>query len=155
MIYDVFFTVALLYPAYVDIRSRNIPVEYVCGLGIVGLLWRILFYQSAGWGEIYGICIVLFIFGGQVFFSKGKWLGIGDIYLALALTGILGPRNFLVAIYFAYVIGGSIALIAYIFGFVKKGDRVPFAPALILGAYIALWFGDGIQSAILSLYGTY
>ncbi len=75
------------------------------------------------------------------FFSKGKWLGFGDVKLAFLIGLSVGFPNILVGLFFAFLVGAIISL-----GFVlfrKKGlkSQIPFAPFLIAGQLFAIFFG--------------
>jgi leader peptidase (prepilin peptidase)/N-methyltransferase len=73
--------------------------------------------------------------------------GFGDVKLAFPLgvfTGYLGWRHFAVALFLTGIIGGlpAIALLA-----TRRADpkyELPYGPAMILGAWAALVFGDAL-----------
>ncbi len=85
------------------------------------------------------------------FFSKGKWMGFGDVKLALAIGILLGLPNSLVAVALASVLGAffGVAYVLYhtmcITGFAFSSKKVsikseiPFGPFLIV-ATVLVWF---------------
>ena len=90
------------------------------------------------------VAAALLIFGGQILVSKGKWLGEGDLYLAIAIALILGWEIFLLFVVLSYFIGAitSIPLLAT----KKTGlkSAVPFCPFMVLAAFLCIFFGDEI-----------
>jgi leader peptidase (prepilin peptidase)/N-methyltransferase len=81
------------------------------------------------------------------FFSKGKWMGLGDPKLVLGIGWFLGPILGLSAIILAFWTGAVYGLILLILSKFKwhglKIDgksEVPFAPFLILGFLLVFFF---------------
>ena len=91
------------------------------------------------------------IFGGQILISKGKWLGEGDLYLALGMALILGWQKLLLAITVGYLIGAIICVAVLIKKEAKLKTKIPFAPFLVLGTFFAIFFGDQVIGWYLSL----
>lgn len=92
--------------------------------------------------RLIGLTIALAFFGGQHFFSKGKWLGSGDIFVGAAMALLLGWPKLLLALLLSYLIGSLVMLCILLAGKIKTGQSVPFAPFLILGTLIALYQGN-------------
>lgn len=131
-----------------DIRHQIIPDELVYATILLSLLIPLFFihYSLLDWlaGPI------LFIFFGLVWLlSRGRAMGLGDAKLGLSVGLLLGASTGFSAIILAFWIGASVSL-AYIFldkiGFLKSAKKltmkseVPFAPAIIAGAWISLVF---------------
>lgn len=133
------FGIALLVLAWVDIRRQRLPLEPILVLLVLGLFWQA--FIGNGLSALEGAAIGGIFFGLQYFVSKGRWIGDGDIWLAMAMGAWLGWWGLLIALYGAYVGGGIIALILFLFGIWKRGQRVPFAPFLALGGIIAIAVG--------------
>jgi len=76
--------------------------------------------------------------------SKGRAMGFGDVKLAVLMGLLLGLPNVLVALFLAFFIGAIICVI--LMAFQKKGlkSEIPFGPFLILGTFIALFWGEQI-----------
>jgi len=91
-------------------------------------------------------------FLGIFLLSKGKWMGFGDVKLALLLGLLLGFPNILVGLFLSFFFGAIIGLILMYFK--KKGlkSEVPFAPFLIVGTFVALFFGDAIIQWYIHLF---
>jgi len=78
--------------------------------------------------------------------SRGKWMGFGDVKLAILLGLVLGFPNILVALFLSFFFGAIIGII--LMSLKKKGlkSEVPFGPFLIAGTIIALFWGSQIVS---------
>jgi len=84
--------------------------------------------------------------------SKGKWLGFGDVKLAFFMGLFLGFPSILAGLFFSFLIGAIIGII--LIAFKKKGlkSEIPFGPFLILGTYIAFFWGREIIKWYLNLF---
>ena len=68
-------------------------------------------------------------------------MGMGDAYLALFLGLVLGWPGILLALFLSFFIGSVYGIIMIISGKKKMKSQVPFAPFMVLGALIAIfWF---------------
>ena len=135
----ILFAVALALLAWVDIRRQRLPLEPILVLMAIGLFGQAA--NGAALNALYGMAIGGAFFGFQYLISKGKWIGDGDVWLAMAMGAWLGWWGMLVALYAAYICGGIIALILLVSGVWKRGQTVPFAPFLALGGIVAIAVG--------------
>ena len=85
-------------------------------------------------------------------YSKGKWVGFGDVKLGLGLALLLinWELSFL-ALFMANLLGVIIVLPGMIRGKVSRGSKIPLGPLLILGTIITFLFGEIMIEAYLSL----
>ena len=83
--------------------------------------------------------------------SRGRWIGFGDVKLAVLMGLLLGFPNILIALFFAFFIGAIIGIGLIIFGGKKIKSQVPFAPFLTAGTIFALFFGKMTIEWYLSL----
>jgi len=98
---------------------------------ILSSLWGVLF--SAG--LFYGIFVI----------SDGKWIGGGDVKLAIVLGILLGgPFEAILMIFLASLIGCLIALILIGFKKLKRNSLIAFGPLLMTSTYICYLFGPHI-----------
>ncbi len=84
--------------------------------------------------------------------SRGKWLGFGDVKLALFMGLFLGFPNILVAFFLASLIGAIIGIGLIISGKKKLSSEVPFGPFLISGTFLALFWGENLINWYLNLF---
>jgi len=87
-----------------------------------------------------------------VLVSKGRWMGVGDIKLAFLIGLLLGYPNTLLALFLAFLIGAIIGLGLIILKKKTIKSELPFGPFLILGIYIALFFGEKIINWYFNLF---
>ena len=131
----------LLLIAVIDLRERMIPDVLNIPFIAFAVLWR-LADHTFSWG---GILVGLIIIGSQWAFSRGKWMGSGDVILAVGLGALVGDSvSGLLWILFSYMIGSVIALVLLITGFKTTKDVISFAPFLALGAVATLVFEEPI-----------
>ncbi|MFZ2803733.1 MAG: prepilin peptidase [Patescibacteria group bacterium] len=145
-------TVGLIVPVVMDIRWKELPLEYLIGLASLAFMFRILIIHplttsastiALGYDALAVVGLFAF-FGLQVAISREKWVGSGDAWFGVLMGAILGWPNALFGLYGAYIMGGSVAIAGLALGKLKRGDRVPFAPALAAGTLLALWYGAPI-----------
>jgi prepilin signal peptidase PulO-like enzyme (type II secretory pathway) len=75
--------------------------------------------------------------------SKGEWIGFGDVKLGLGLALLLCDwRLAFLALFSANLIGCLIVLPGFTLGKVKRSTKVPFGPLLIAGGLVALFLGQ-------------
>ncbi len=150
------FTVSLLMVITVyDLRHQIIPDLFVGLFILAGLVYPFFFP-----GLIF--TKLVFVLGGGVVtalplfilwaISHGRWLGFGDVKLALGLGLFLGVRDGLSALMLAFWLGAlvGLALIA-VSNLLKKRKKsynmkseVPFAPFLIVSFLITLFFNFNV-----------
>lgn len=74
--------------------------------------------------------------------SQGKWMGFGDVKLAVFMALILGWPNILAALFFSFISGSVVSLFLMAFKEKQMKDQIPFGPFLVLGTFGALFFGE-------------
>ena len=86
-----------------------------------------------------GFYLILYVY------SKGKWIGFGDIKLGIALALLLASWQLsLLAFFLANLIGTLFFAPALSIGKIDRSAHIPFGPFLILGFLIAGLFGQSI-----------
>jgi len=136
----------VLFPAiaisflYLIINNQLLPARIVTQSAAGGI---INYFLSA----LGAFTFFLFIY----LISKGRWLGFGDVKLAILLGLLLGWPRIILALFLSFVIGGIIGLGLIVFSKKKLKSEVPFAPFLIFGTLIALFWGELIIDWYLSL----
>ncbi|MBU6415025.1 A24 family peptidase [Patescibacteria group bacterium] len=92
--------------------------------------------------------LVLFVFAlffGLWFFSRGRAMGFGDVKLAPAIALFLGWPLGLLAMLFSFWFGALYGILALCWrrGITMKSE-ISFGPFLVLGAFIALFWGNEV-----------
>lgn len=98
-----------------------------------------------------GVGAALF-FGAIFAFSRGKWMGFGDVKLSFLLGFALGFPNVVVALFMAFLLGAIIGVWLVLLKRKAMKSEVPFGPFLITGTLIALFFGQQILSWYFNLF---
>jgi len=87
-----------------------------------------------------------------VLVSRGRWMGIGDIKLAFLMGLVLGWPNILAALFLAFFIGAIIGLGLIFLRRKTLKSEIPFGPFLILGTFLALFWGGRMLDWYLNLF---
>jgi len=138
-----------------DLKYMEVPDEIVYPLMAIALIVDLIFtfsktsiFHPVGLPatSLYSIGLGL-VLGGGIFailvaVSKEKWMGIGDVKLGIAVGLILGWPQVLVAILASFFVGSIIALIMLAAGKARFGQKIPFAPYLVIGTLIAIFWGQ-------------
>ena len=83
--------------------------------------------------------------------SRGQWLGFGDVKLVFFLGLLLSWPNILVALFLSFFIGALLGTGLIILKRKTLKSAVPFAPFLVIGTLIALFWGDILFDWYISL----
>lgn len=123
-----------------DFRHFIIPDVIVYSAIAIATLYRLV-YGDLIPALLSGIIFSLF-FLSVFLISKGKWMGFGDVKLALFMGIFLSFPSILVAFFMSFAIGGIVGVVLVLEK--KKGmkSEIPLGPFLVLGTFIALFFGE-------------
>ncbi len=140
-----------------DLKHYLIPDKIVLPAIFVSLIYNLLVFLIGDinlkdfLGFIYaGLFSALFFFL-IFFFSQGKWMGFGDVKLALFLGLFLGWPKILVALFMAFFFGGIIGVGLIVFKKKTFKSEIPFGPFLISGTMLALFWGQNLIAWYLGL----
>jgi len=97
-----------------------------------------------------GILPTLF-FLAIVLFSRGRWMGMGDVKLVLFMGLVLGWPNILVALFLAFTIGALVSIGLMVLARKNLKSQIPFGPFLAGATIIALFWGDFLIKWYLGL----
>lgn len=115
--------------------------------GMQGDIWKTTVYPSV----LAAFLAFLFFFSLSVI-SREKWMGMGDAYLAILLGLIIGWPKILLALFLAFFIGAVWGTGLVIMGKKKIKSQLPFAPFMVFGTLVALFFYAPIVDWYLSLF---
>lgn len=137
---------ALIVIFFSDLEYQLIPDEMIVALVVLGGL--------RGLGELRDLLIVGFLtalgFLLVVLATKFRGMGLGDVKLAFAMGLLLGFPAVVVAVWFAFVLGGVFAVGLLLLHRKKIHETMALGPFLVLGTLIAALWSQKIL-AILSL----
>ena len=144
-----FFCATLVAIAATDFEHRIVPNRIVVPAAALVLVARTALDPSLEW-TLAALGAAAFLLLAALAYPAG--MGMGDVKLALLLGAMLG-RSVAVAL----MLGMIAALVPGIVLLARHGSaarklKIPFAPFLALGAVIALFAGDRVLDAYLSLF---
>jgi leader peptidase (prepilin peptidase) / N-methyltransferase len=161
--YSVAFSLLIVIAVY-DLKHKIIPdiLSFVFGiLAFIGLFF-LNSIGSLGFSlhipTLLGFLAGPIIAGPFAFFwlvSSGRWMGLGDAKLAIGLGWLLGLPFAISGVVLAFWIGSVVGIMLVIFSRLERASlakkygmksEIPFAPYLVLGAFLAFIFS-------LSLFG--
>ena len=143
-----------------DLKHYIIPDKIIYPVIVIVFLYRILSFGhwSLGFGIFEGLkmpLIVGFSAGGFFFLiwliSRGRWMGFGDVKLGFFMGLFLSWPNILVALFSAFFIGAIIGIGLIALGKKTLKSQVPFAPFLVIGTFIALFWGQNLINWYINL----
>jgi len=135
------FFLSLLILIY-DLKYLLIPDSSI----ILGIIWIIGYMLLLNRGQIIdsliaGLIASLFFFL-MYYFSRGRWIGGGDVKLGFLMGLFLGWPNILLALLLAYILGAIIGLGLLVFKQATLKSQVPFGPFLILATIVVYKWGE-------------
>jgi len=140
-----------------DSRYYIIPDEIIYPAIVVSMLWVLYSFSFGVFDKGEVIHILLSSLGASLFFfliwffSKGIAMGFGDVKLAVLMGLLLGWPNIIVGLFLGFLFGAIIGTVMVLLK--KKGlkSEIPFGPFLLIGTFIALFWGEKIIDWYLSL----
>lgn len=135
-----------------DFQHSIIPDIFSYGFALLALMRLSLYYQSSvftypGFIDFLAGPLAALPFALVWYFSKGKWIGLGDAKLSLGIGWYLGLAGGVSALCLAFWIGAVVSVaILLVQKYMRKRHRlsmkseVPFAPFLIAGLLIVYFF---------------
>jgi len=141
---------ALIIISFIDLDEQIIPDEIslpgiILGFIISFFMPYITVYNSffgilAGGGIIYIIAIL-----GSAIFKK-EAMGGGDVKLAAMIGAFLGWKLVILSLFVGFFMGAVAGLFLIGLKIKSKEDLIPFGPFIVLGSFIAMFWGNNILS---------
>ncbi|HBA45813.1 hypothetical protein A2W67_02365 [Candidatus Nomurabacteria bacterium RIFCSPLOWO2_02_40_28] len=145
--YAVTFSLLLVIAVY-DLRHKIIPDSLVfifCLFAFLGLF----FIHTPGLLEFLAGPLIALPFALFWLISGGRWMGLGDAKLALGIGWLLGLSLAFSSLVIAFWSGAAVGLSLIVFSRLDSArlaknygmkSEIPFAPYLVLGAFLAFIF---------------
>jgi prepilin signal peptidase PulO-like enzyme (type II secretory pathway) len=135
-----------------DLRWGLLPDVIVYPLVVLGLVdaaLRISLTPGAGVTEyashvVLGVAAMAGIYGTLYMVSRGKWVGFGDVKLAVFMGAVLGWEKTLLVLMLANVIGLLIVAPGLLSKKLTPKSHIPFGPFMIAAFVIAGLAGDAV-----------
>jgi prepilin signal peptidase PulO-like enzyme (type II secretory pathway) len=134
-----------------DLRWMLLPNVVVFPLIGVAIVESIVRYSLTGEAvagylttTVYGVLVLAGLYWALYTFSKGKWVGYGDVKLGLFMGIALGFQRSLLALFLANIVGFVVLMPGLMVGKLTRHSRV------IIAFVLAFLFGDSIIDWYLS-----
>lgn len=166
LLFDLFFDTALVWILFVtififgiillisiyDLKHFIIPDPFLIVFAIFSLVYILLTGPSIWMHLVTGVVLIL-PFLAIFVFSKGKWLGFGDVKYIGVIGFFLGASQGISAVVLAFWIGALFALVGLALKYLKPHfgllmlpkdltikSEIPFGPFLSIGIIISFYF---------------
>jgi len=90
-------------------------------------------------------------FLGIVIFTRGRGMGGGDVKLAFLMGLLLGWPLVIVAVFSSFILGSIVGIFLILAGKKKMKSMIPFGPFLVIGTFLALFWGEKIIKWYLNI----
>lgn len=145
------FLVGFMILTIYDLRWRLLPNRIVMPLiflAIIEVVVRLVFFNaglSLLIGSVWGVLFSAGLFYAIFIASQGKWIGGGDVKLAVILGLLIGgPLEAILMVFIASLIGSIISVALLSTKVLKRSSLIPFGPMLIAATIIVYLFGSHI-----------
>lgn len=147
------YTFILLFTFFFDLHYLHVADEILLPGIFIGLLTSFL----PGFPNLIDLLVGLLIGAGfftiQYTLSRGKWVGAGDIRVGGFIGVILGWKLTILGLILSYIIGSVTSLILAIRRHQFRGIKIPFAPFLVTGTLLTIFFGQNILEWYMKFLG--
>jgi leader peptidase (prepilin peptidase)/N-methyltransferase len=149
----------LIAVATYDILNYEMPdvlsyLALIFGLGFV--LVNLSSQRMLTWSNFTSYVYAFLVGGGflalLVTISREKWMGAGDIVIGATMGILVGWPNILLGLFAAFVAGSIIGLVLLALKKKTIKDAVPFGLFLVLGTFVAVFWGDKIVNWYLGIF---
>lgn len=147
----------LLCIVFIDLEQMIIPdvlqiALLICAIVMIFAEWN---EQNTWQNKIYGFLLctsfaLLIHYIPLIFFNK-EALGGGDVKLFAILGLLLGTANSLLALVISFVSASFVLLVVKLVKKYNREKEYPFAPFIVFGIMISLFFGYSLVEGYLSL----
>lgn len=143
------FLSAFMALAVYDLKWMILPNRIVFpmqALAVLYLLIKLATSEGSIWAGLISASLSVLCSAGLFYLlfqlSDGRWIGGGDVKLAVILGIILGnPALALLMLFVASTLGSLVGIPLLLWGEAKKNTKLPFGPFLIVATIIAQLFG--------------
>jgi leader peptidase (prepilin peptidase)/N-methyltransferase len=134
----------VLWPAVVLAMGLNFLLDWGRESSVI---WDRMFISG-----LLAAAVSFVFFFSLAFFSREKWMGMGDAYLVILLGLILGWPKILLGLFLAFAIGAICGIILIALKKKKMQSQLPFAPFLIVGTFLTLFYYEPVVTWYLGFF---
>jgi leader peptidase (prepilin peptidase)/N-methyltransferase len=134
-----------------DLKTSLIPDKFLLTIIFLSLVlnFKKIFLNFSFKNTILIFLPALFLFL-LYFFSKEKWLGFGDVEIALFMGAFLGWPDVILGLFLASFLGSIVGIFLIFLGEKTLKSQIPFGPFLVLGTFLTFFFGKNILNWYLN-----
>jgi len=151
LVFYLFITFVFVAVAFYDILFQEIPDSLLLPTILITAFVMYLSGIYSIESLLIGFLIPVIFFGFLFFVSHGQWLGGGDIRIGALMGLLLGWPNIITGLFLGYLIGSVWSAGGMLIKKLTRKSHIPFAPFLLFGTYITLFWGSQILNWYLSL----
>ena len=96
-----------------------------------------------------GLIPITGVYGVMYVLSKGKWIGLGDVKLGIAIGCLIPWWGGIVVLFLSNLLGSLVAIPKLIDHKVKGSTQIPFGPYLITATFVVFLLGWVIKLLVL------
>jgi len=150
LFYYLFIVSSLIVIFFADLKYGIIPDKIIYPSILVSIAYLFINHKSLFINHLLvGVGAFLFFFLLYLI-TRGRGMGFGDVKLVFLLGLFLGWPKIIVMFYFAFLTGAALGCILILWGKKKlRGETLPFGPFLVLGTFVAAFFGESIVDQII------
>lgn len=145
----------LLATSAVDWREKIIPDEFIAPAILLSLIVAVTRPTDTANLLMWGVLLAGGGLALLVIVSRERWMGSGDIGLGIIIGLLGGWLGAAVGLVVAFVTGSIVGLILMLLGRKGPKDSIPFGPFLLIGAYLAAFYGQSLALSYLTLVRFY
>ncbi|MFO0955754.1 MAG: prepilin peptidase [Candidatus Saccharibacteria bacterium] len=141
---------SLLVAAFVfDLKWMLLPDQFMVPAIVLAAIWLLTQWLVFGraelaWQQLMGAVLFAGAFFALWYASRGKWLGDGDIRLALLMGLLLTPSQLVIAIFVSFNLGAVVGITMLVTGRAKRSSPMAFGPFLIIGLFTGFFYGQAL-----------
>lgn len=150
-VFYLFIAFVFIVLTFYDFLFKEIPDVISLPAIFVAILYALLYHVFSVRDLVIGVAIPVAFFGTLFFGSGGRWLGGGDIRIGALMGALLGYPMILTGLFFGYLFGSIFSLVGLALKKLNRRDQIPFAPFLLLGTYVAMFWGKPVVDWYFSL----
>lgn len=144
-VFYLFIAFVFIVLTFYDFLFKEIPDQISLPAIFITILYVLLNDVFTVGNLAIGIAIPVVFFSVLHFGSKGRWLGGGDIRIGALMGALLGYPMVLAGLFFGYLFGSIFSIMGLVFKKFSRRTQIPFAPFLLLGTYVAMFWGQAIM----------
>ncbi len=143
---------ALIFTFFYDLKYMIISDRILLPTILIGMILPFTGYHLLSPKDmLLGLLIPVGFFALQILVSKGKWIGGGDLRIGALMGVLLGWQAVILGLFAGYLIGAITSLGLLMSPKFNRKSMIPFGPFLVIGTYLAFFYGSGIIEWYLTL----